>query len=163
MAPSSAGISPGTLSTRWSRALPFTVTGVGCVVAGGLVAAVTAHAPSEGGTWSAAYLVLVAGVSQVALGAGQAWLPPERPSARLVAVEFSAWNAGNAAVLTGTLLDAVPVVDLGGFLLVSSLALWLTAVRGSGVRGGLPLYAYRLLAAVLLVSVPIGLLLARLG
>ena len=39
---------------------PFGIVGVVRVVAGGLVAAATAPAPTEHGGWAAAYLVLVA-------------------------------------------------------------------------------------------------------
>ena len=40
--------------------LPFGIAGVACIVAGGLVAAVTAPAATEHASWAAAYLVLVA-------------------------------------------------------------------------------------------------------
>jgi predicted acyltransferase len=75
-----------------AAALPFATLGVACVVAGGFVAAVTAPAPSEHGSWTTGYLVLVAGVSQVALGVGQALLAPRASSRRIVAMEFSAWE-----------------------------------------------------------------------
>jgi hypothetical protein len=50
------------------------------IVAGGAVAAVNSAAPFGHGSWLAAYLVLVAGVSQVVLGAGRLALraPPLR-------------------------------------------------------------------------------------
>jgi hypothetical protein len=148
---------------RCSAALPFVVLGVACVVAGGLVAAATAPAPSEHGSWTTAYLVLVAGVSQIALGVGQALLAPRAPSRRIVAVEFSAWNGGNAAVVAGALSNITPLVDTGGALLVVALALLIRGVRGAGQRGRWALYAFRLLVVILLVSIPIGLLLARTG
>ncbi|MGH8827861.1 MAG: hypothetical protein ACRDVZ_09775 [Jiangellaceae bacterium] len=151
---------------RRSAALPFVAVGVTCVVAGGLVAAATASIPSQLASWTTAYLVLVAGVSQVALGAGQALLTPRTPSRRLIAVEFAAWNGGNAAVVAGTLLGLVPMVDAGGVLLVVALALLARGTRGdsrrgSGNRGRWPLYAFRALVVILLVSVPIGLVLGR--
>ncbi|HEX6197148.1 MAG TPA: hypothetical protein VFZ63_13135 [Jiangellaceae bacterium] len=150
-----------TSSARWSAALPLAAAGAASVVAGGLVAAFTAAVPSEHGAWVAAYLVLVAGVAQLGLGVGQALLAPRPPSRRLVAAELIAWNGGSAAVIAGTLLDAVLLVDAGGVLLVFALALLVRGVRGSGRRGGWWLQLYRLLATVVLVSVPIGLLLAR--
>ncbi|HEY9522757.1 MAG TPA: hypothetical protein VIR33_05925, partial [Thermopolyspora sp.] len=131
------------------------------VIAGGLVAAVTASAPSEHASWAAAYLVLVAGVTQIALGVGQALLATNPASRRVVAGEFTAWNAGNAAVLAGTLAGAIALVDLGGALLVLALALAILAVRGPGRRAGWGLRLYRLLIAIVLVSIPIGLFLAR--
>lgn len=51
---------------RANTALPFLAIGTACVIAGGFVAAVTAHAPAEHASWAAAYLVLVAGVAQMA-------------------------------------------------------------------------------------------------
>lgn len=85
-----------------SAALPFVVLGAACVVAGGLVAAAVAMAPSQLGSWAAAYLVLVGGVAQVALGAGQALLASRPPGRRAVAAGVAGWNAGNGAVLAGT-------------------------------------------------------------
>lgn len=149
------------VTTRRSPALPFTVLGTTCVVAGGLVAAAIAPAPTGQGAWAAAYLVLVAGVAQVALGAGQALLAARYPPRRLVAAQFTGWNAGNAAVLAGTLLGLTPLVDAGGALLMVALALLVGGVRGG--RGGWPVRAFRLLIVVLLVSIPIGLVLARTG
>ena len=109
------------------------------------------------------YLVLVGGVAQVALGAGQALLAPRLPSRRLVAAEFAGWNAGNAAVLIGTLAGVAPLVDAGGALLVAALALLVHGTRGARGHRSWPLHAFRLLAAVLLVSIPVGLLLAGTG
>lgn len=155
-----------TLDRRWAAA-PFVTLGTGCVVAGGLVAAATAPAPTTHASWAAAYLVLVAGVAQVALGLGQAVLTPQAPSRGRVAARLAAWNAGNAAVLGGTLAGVLPLVDLGGALLVIGLALLAPAVRGGARRhtrsARWALHGFRLLVLLLLVSVPIGLLLARAG
>ncbi len=152
---------PADYAARSSAAMPFGVLGAASVVAGGLVAAITAPAGLERGSWVAAYLVLVTGVAQVALGAGQAYLAPAAPSRAVVVTEFAAWNLGSASVVTGTLMGAVPIVDLGGVLLVGALALLAVTVRGSRV-GRWWLRLYWLLVAVLLISVPVGLLLARL-
>ena len=150
-------------------AVPFTLAGTACTVAGGLVAAITATAPSEQGAWAAAYLVLVAGVAQVALGAGQAWLAPRPPSPRLLTAQFTGWNAGNAAVLAGTLLGVTSLVDAGGAVLAVALGMLVHGTRGAraGGAGALAarrrwsLHVFRLLVVVLLVSIPIGLVLAR--
>lgn len=147
---------------RWSHALPFVGIGTVCVVAGGMVAAVTARNPTESGTWAAAYLVLVAGVAQIALGVGQALLAAEVPP-RLVVAELILWNCANTGVLAGSLLGVEPLIDAGGGLLVVVLALFAHRVRGAGRAARRPLFAYRLLVVALLVSVPIGLLLARAG
>lgn len=154
------------------RAVPALLVGTTSIVAGGLVAAVTATAPSEHGAWLAAYLVLVSGVAQVALAAGQALLATGPPSSRVLAVELAAWNLGNLAVAAGTLAGLTLLVDVGGALLVLALALVVAAVRVPGeVRGaGASVDRLRqwvragflLLVLVLLVSIPVGLWLARL-
>lgn len=148
------------------RTAPAMVLGVVCVVGGGMVAAVTAASPTEHGTWAAAYLVLVAGVAQIGLALGQSLLTAPSPPARTRLAELLLWNGGNAAVLTGTLTGSTWVVDVGGALLVVTLALVVLAVREHPVRDGggrqaLVRRAFELLVLVLLVSIPIGLLLAR--
>ena len=129
-------MSHGTAGVR--QAAPAIVVGVVCIVAGGLVAAVTAPSPTEHGTWAAAYLVLVAGVSQVGLAVGQSLLTARTPAARTRVAELVTWNVGNAAVLTGTLTGTVWIVDLGGALLVAALALVVVAVHRHPVQGRWP-------------------------
>lgn len=149
-------------SITWlAAALPFGAIGAVCVVGGGLVAAVTAAAPAAHGAWTAAYLVLVAGVAQITLGVGQAWLAPVTPSRRILQAELIAWNTGNSAVVLGTLAEVTPLVDLGGVLLVLGLVLLARGVHGGPRRHGPGLLGYRLLVGVLLVSIPFGLVLAR--
>ena len=145
--------------------LPFTVIGVLCIVAGGLLAAATAPAPSEHTTWASAYLVLVGGVAQVGLALGQAMFTA-RISTPVLAGQVAGWNLGNAAVLAGTLLGTTALVDLGGALLVVTLGLMARSLGPAGVRqvGGAGrwwLYGYRLLVVILFVSVPVGLVLAQ--
>jgi hypothetical protein len=111
------------LPARRPAALPFAAVGAACIVAGGLVAAVSAPAPSEHASWAAAYLVLVAGAARAALGVGQALLAPRVPSRRTIAVQFTAWNLGNGAVMAGTLAGITSLVDTGGALLVALLLL----------------------------------------
>jgi hypothetical protein len=149
-------------SERWRAARPFVVLGTGFVIVGGLVSAASGLAPSEHGSWAAAYLVLIAGVAQAALGLGQTHLAARAPSPRSRLAELLLWNAGNAAVLAGTLLGVVPVVDVGGALLVVALVVVVQQVRGerSGNRWW-PLWSFRVLVLILLVSIPIGLVLAR--
>jgi hypothetical protein len=147
------------------QAAPGIGLGMACVVAGGLVAAGTSVAPSEHGSWLAAYLVLVAGVAQVALVLGQAMLAPRPPSSRTVVTELIAWNAGSAAVAAGTLAGLTLLVDIGGALLLLTLALLVRAVRGADRDADRTnrwaMLAYRLLVLCLAVSIPIGLWLAR--
>lgn len=147
------------------RSAPAAAVGTASVVAGGLVAAVTATAHSQHGSWLAAYLVLVAGVAQAALALGQAVLAPHPPSARTLAVEMVAWNVGNVAVVSGTLAGLTMLVDVGAALLVLALALLGAAVRGAGRRveraRSWPFLAFLTLVLGLLASVAVGLWLAR--
>lgn len=163
---SSAAPAASALVDRWQEWVPFTVIGVAYVIAGGLVAAVTAPAPTEHTSWAAAYLVLVGGVAQAGLGLGQAMFTDRIP-APVVAVQAAGWNLANVAVLAGTLLGVTALVDLGGALLLVTLTLLGRGLRPSRMRPANGarrwfLYGYRLLVLILLISVPVGLVLARL-
>jgi hypothetical protein len=103
--------------------------------------------------------VLVAGVAQIALGLGQAWLAVRPPGQDLVVAELTLYNLGNAAVTGGTVVDRTWPVDVGGALLFVALALYLWSTRGA--RGGRAVFAYRSLVAFVLLSIPVGLVLAR--
>lgn len=150
-----------TLPTPIDRWAPSFLVGLTGIVAGGFVAAVTAASPTEKGAWVAAYLVLVVGVAQIALGLGQAWLAG-RPLGGLAAIaELAIFNVGNTAVIGGTLVDRTWIVDLGGVLLIAALAMYLGATRHA--RGGWVLAVYRVLIAFILISIPVGLVLARLS
>jgi hypothetical protein len=164
------GLSATGFSDRWLLPVwPWLVLGVASIVAGGLVAAVVAHDPSEKPVWASSYLVLVAGLGQLGLVLGRALLAPRPPTSGTVARDFTVFALGNAGVVVGTLVDAVWLVDVGGALLVVALALMVWGVR-AGVEAvehrpqawvvGL-LWLYRVLVVVLLVSIPVGLVLAR--
>jgi len=148
--------------TRRPASIVMMTIGVACVIAGGLVAAVTDPLSLAVGSWAAAYLVLVAGVAQVAYGALQQPLAPRPVSSGIIVAETVFWNAGNAAVLAGTAASLPFVVDAGGLLLVIALILFLLAVRGAAVAHRWWLWVYRALTAILLVSIPVGLTLAHL-
>jgi hypothetical protein len=138
----------------------FVVTGSGCVVLGGLVAAVTGPLELAKGSWLAAYFVLVCGVAQVAFGTVQVRLAgPSIPPARAWA-QLTCWNLGNAAVIWGTLTGVPVIVDAGGALLVIGLGIAFLVSRPAGPR--LAGRVYRCVLVVLLLSVPIGLALAHL-
>lgn len=144
---------------HWRAMRDFVLVGTAAVVAGGLVSAVTGPTGFADGSWVAAYLVLVAGVAQVGLGGGQALLGDRMVSGRRRGTQLLTYNAANLAVLAGTLTGSVVVVAAGGGLLLISLALFLTAVRRSRTH---PWYLafYRLVIALLVVSVPVGVLLS---
>lgn len=144
-----------------SLTVPFLVLGFVCVVAGGLVAAVTAPIPSEKGAWAAAYLVLVGGVAQLGLGLGQDLLAARPVTCRVGVAELLTWNVGNAAVLGGTLLDLPAITDAGGVLLVVTLGLAEWQVRRTDRATPLVRNGFRTLVAIVLVSIPVGLVLAH--
>lgn len=157
--------------SNWSRTVPrgdikgalaFGAVALLCVVAGGLVAAVTGPLHLGHGSWAAAYLVLVGGVAQGALGVSQYFLAPQPFFGWKVVAELVAWNAASALVIGGTLVANPWVVDAGGALLVAALALMFETVRSPGIKSGWALWGYRTLVVVVAVSIPVGLVLAHL-
>jgi len=151
-----------------SSVRPFALIGLACVIAGGLASAAIAPRPTEHGAWAVAYLVLICGVAQAALGAGQGTLAVTPVTPRLVGAELFGWNLGNAAVIAGTLSNTHVVVYIGGAILVVVLALFVYGVRGSDATDAVVAQAswvvntLRALVIVLLISIPIGLVLATL-
>lgn len=148
-----------TASQRWRPNVPLLAAGSVAIVAGGLAAAVTGPTEWDHGSWVAAFLVLVMGVAQIGLGAGQSQLAPVAPSVGFAAVEGALWNGGCLAVVAGTLLSNPVAVSIGSGLLVAALGVSTFAVRGIGGQP-LLLLLYRALLIVLLVSIPIGTALA---
>ena len=142
--------------TPGAGARPFAVLAGTMVVAGGLTAAVNSAAPFEHGSWLAAYLVLVAGASQWALGVGSTALPAPRRSARLTRLELVLWNAGNGAVMAGVLVDASTLVMAGSLALLVALGCFAVGAGARRSAGWSRLLLYRGLIAVLAVSVVIG-------
>lgn len=157
------------MAERLRSAWPWLLLAVAAVVVGGLVSAVVAHDPTEKPVWASAYLVLVMGIAQIGLVLGRALLPARVPSPRTVALEFLVFGLGNAGVVLGTLIDAVWLVDVGGALLVVALALMVWGVRSPADAARVDRspwltrlrWCYRVLVVVLLVSIPVGLVLAR--
>lgn len=148
------------------------------VVLGGLIAAVTGPLELEHGSWLAAYLVLVCGVAQFAMGtvqSGQA-SSGEETSPRLGWAQLVSLNVGNAAVIVGTLTREPLVVDGGVVFLVIALGIALYAVRPwrrsaeetvaglatTSGTGRFLLWTYRVFLVLLVVSLPIGSILAHL-
>jgi hypothetical protein len=145
---------------RWPSARPFAVAGSLSIVAGGICAAVTRPTHFELGSWLAAFLVLVGGVATIVLGAGQAWMAAEPPQDRAVQAELAAWSLGVAGTIVGS-LTAVPVVTtLGAVATVVALGLFLAGVRRADAGVRWPLVAYRALTTIVLVSTPVGVVLA---
>lgn len=148
---------------RWTTSLPFVVIGTVGIVAGGVAAAVTGPTDWSNGSWCAAFLVLVVGVAQIGLGAGQAALAPNLPSRGLVLGQCVTWNVGSAGVIIGTLVDSPALVSAGSAVFLVAVALAAFAARGhSGLTGRARVFllAFRVLLVVLLVSTPIGIVLS---
>jgi len=154
----------------------LTAAGWSCIVLGGLVAAVTGPLTLADGSWLAAYLVLVGGVAQVAMGVARMWCGPGLQPNRWAWTQVGTWNAGNAAVIGGTVVGGPLMVDLGSLLLFVAVAIALHAARPSAVRSGTggsgvgsvprpvywPVYwGYRALLVVLLISIPVGMVLSH--
>jgi hypothetical protein len=143
-------------------AIPFLILGGVSVITGGVVSAAAAPAPSYTTSWAVAYIVLVAGVAQLVLGLGQAQLAPHQPSGRVVAIEAVAFNLAHVAVLLGTVAGAAWVVDIGAALIILTLALFIWSVRGATNQNRLLLYGFRLMILIVLVTTPIGVVIAHL-
>ena len=100
------------------------------IVAGGGVAAVNSAAPFGHGSWLAAYLVLVGGVSQGVLGTGRLALHVPPLSRALSLAQLVLWNVGGLAVPAGVLGDAPTLVTAGSVALLCALALFAAETRG---------------------------------
>ena len=126
------------------------------IVAGGAVAAVNSAAPFGHGSWLAAYLVLVGGVSQVVLGAGRLALHAPPLTRGLPPAQLALWNIGSLAVPAGVLGDAPMLVTAGSAALLCALALFAAEARGlrGEVRGRAVVYLAIVVA--LAMSVVIG-------
>lgn len=148
------------VAQRWRSNLPLLVAGWASVVAGGLAAAVTGPTRWTEGSWVAAFLVLVAGVAQLGIAAGQAYLTGAAPSAAFVAAQCAMWNLGCAAVITGTLLGSPLIVSAGSAPLLVVLVTSMIAARRRPTPHSVAGFAYRLLLLVVIASIPIGIALS---
>lgn len=161
------------MNTPRNRSTPATVLiviGCCCVVLGGLVAAVTGPLALAHGSWLAAYLVLVCGVAQFAMGHAHTWHRAGSQARGRDWVQVGTWNLGNASVIGGTLATTPLAVDLGSILLVAALAIALHTARPragttapAGIEQVSPLvhWSYLIVLVVLAVSIPIGVVLSH--
>lgn len=146
---------------RWPAARPFVLVGVVATIAGGLVAAVTRPVGFAAGSWLAAYLVLVVGVAQIALGAGQAALATSTPTPQRRAIELWGWNGGAAVVVAGTLASAPVMTTLGTIAVIAACCAFLVGIRFPAPHVARWLaVGYRVVVLVVIVSAPVGIALA---
>lgn len=141
------------------------VFGGSCVVLGGLVAAVTGPLGLADGSWVAAYLVLVGGVAQYAMGRMPYRLAAPSLSLRLSWAEPVCWNLGNVLVVVGTLAGLPALVDVGSVFLLVVLGIAWHAVRDAAPVGRVARFAgwaYREVLILLVLSIPVGAVLAHL-
>jgi hypothetical protein len=120
------------------------------------VAAVDSATPFGHGAWLAAYLVLVGGVSQVALGPGRFAVGLPRPSPRVTRAQLMLWNAGGVLVPAGVLAGAPGIVTAGSVALLAALALFATGIRSVRRAHRTRALGYATLLAGLAVSVVVG-------
>jgi len=142
-------------------AIPFLALGGISLILGGVVSAASAGSPSYTSAWAVAYLVLVGGLAQLVLGIGQAELASKRLPAGLLAAEAVLLNFSTVAVLLGTILAAPALTYAGAGLLLVTLVAFIWAVRGASQHLPWLLWAFRIMVVVLLVSAPIGLVIAH--
>lgn len=141
-------------------AIPFAVIAGISIIAAGFISAVTAFSPSYTASWAVAYLILVVGLAQLALGVGQAWLAAEPPSKSLLAAEVITFNLANMATLLGTLLVWIALVYVGAVLMIISLALFIWGTRIAKPGYAWIVYGFRTIIFILIVSAGIGLVIA---
>lgn len=151
---------PDNPEVRRHAAWLFCAVGVGSVVLGGLVAALTRPFELDSGPWVAAYLVLVSGVAQVGLGAGQAGLATRPPGFRVVLVELLAWNTSTVAIILGTLLGWPLLTSAGALCLLLAVGLLVQGVPVRSANRSWPAAAHLALASLVALSAPVGVMLA---
>lgn len=138
--------------------LVFAIIGTVSVIAGGLIAAGSGPLNFAHGSWLGAYLVLVTGVVQTALGIGQDYLAAL--STRTTVTELVGINAGSVVIIIGTLTDALSAVSVGSLLLLVGLLTMLVTTRHASASA--LSVTFRLVIAVVIISIPIGVVLAYL-
>ena len=111
----------------------FFLAGLAFMLAGGVVAVLAAAGVlGPYGHWLALHLVLLGGVSQLILGAGQffstAFLATDPPARRMVRAQSATWSAGTILVAVGVPTGASTLTDIGGAAVIVGLGLFATAL-----------------------------------
>jgi hypothetical protein len=151
----------------------MTAIGASAVIAGGLVAAVTEPLGLNEGSWLAAYLVLVVGTGQYAMGFAHRQCRDQLVRQSRGWTQLGCWNLGSAAVIAGVIANQRLLVDAGSILLACALYMTWTVCRtlpppGVARPWAARLWAarlwgvsYRALLVVLAISIPAGVALSH--
>ncbi|MBX3092855.1 MAG: hypothetical protein KF801_10170 [Cryobacterium sp.] len=143
-------------------ALPFLVVGTAAVIFGGLFSAATARSATYHSAWFVAYLVLVVGVAQVALGLGEWWLASRPLRGSFIWGQVVLFALGNTGVMLGSLSGSTLWVDGGSVVLIVAFGSFGWAVRSPRHRGW-AFWTFWALIVFLLASVVVGLYFAHVG
>ena len=127
---------------------------MGAIIVSGVVGAAMARFHSQQLVWAMAYLNLVVGVGQYALGAGQLRLGQRQPARVTVWGQWVLLNVGHAGIVGGTLFRSFAVVAAA--TLPYLLAMIWFALRVRPQNGSAALRGYRVLIALLSLSSLIG-------
>lgn len=138
------------LNSRYAAVL-FVALGTAAIMFAGLFSAATARSASYQSAWFVAYLVLVVGIAQVALGLGQWWLASRPLSMTIMVGELVLFNIGNVGVIVGTVRATPYLVAAGGAWVTVALALFGWMVWSPRRRGAV-LWVYWVLLVLLLGS-----------
>lgn len=128
------------------------------IVLGGLLSAATANTPTRVIMWMSAYLTLVGGVAQAALGAGQSYLARRLPTGGMRIVQWAVFHVGSAAVIGGVLMAAQWLTNVGTVVFDLSLLMFYVAVQDG--RKSAWLWPYRIAILVVGLSSFIGIVLS---
>ena len=147
----------------------FFLTGLGFIAASALVGIADAAAGTDWLHWLALHLLLLGGISQLVLGAGQffvcAFLATDPPPRQLIVAQLATWNVGTVLVAVGVPTGVSVLVEAGGGLIAAGLILFAVALRWmerhSLQHAPWALRWYQASAACLGLGALIGVLMAR--
>lgn len=111
----------------------FFLSGITFMLAGAVVGVLNATTGlGSYGHWLALHLVLLGGVSQLILGAGQffstAFLATDPPARTMVRAQLVTWSAGTILVAVGVPTGRSILTDIGAVAVIAGLGLFATAL-----------------------------------
>lgn len=145
---------------RWPALRAGAVAASAAIVAGGLVAALTRPLEIEVGPWVAAFLVLVGGVAQLVVTTAAIVLPNRAPSRAARHALVGAWNGAVVATIAGTVAELPLLTTASTAVLAFALAGVWRSLRDAPYRWRTVTWSVRAVLGVVLLSLPVGLVLA---